>query len=108
MAIYMAGILLFGNEEDNAFEPQNQVMRVTRKLLRDASNPFAISDNEFRNLYRLTKDTSRLLIEELVPLMPEIVRRKTVIPHELQYIKKYEIKYNIYIYIYIYIYIKYM
>lgn len=52
MAIYMAGILLFGNEEDNAFEPQNQVMRVTRKLLRDASDPFAISDNEFRKLYR--------------------------------------------------------
>ncbi|CAL1678255.1 unnamed protein product [Lasius platythorax] len=82
MAIYMAAILLLGDEEDDAVE-HNQVMRVTRRILRDVSDPFSIPDNEFRKLYRLTKDTSRVLIEELVPFMPEI-SRKTAIPHELQ------------------------
>ena len=37
MAIYMAAILLLGDEEDDAFEPHNQVMRVTRRILRDVS-----------------------------------------------------------------------
>ncbi|KMQ81714.1 nuclease harbi1 [Lasius niger] len=82
MAIYMAAILLLGDEEDDAVE-HNQVMRVTRRILRDVSDPFSVPDNEFRKLYRLTKDTNRVLIEELVPFMPEI-SRKTAIPHELQ------------------------
>ncbi|XP_039303388.1 uncharacterized protein LOC120357293 [Solenopsis invicta] len=81
MAIYMAAILLL-DEEDEAFEPHNQVMRITRRILRDVSDPFSISDNEFRKLYRLTKDTTRMLIRELVPFMRQISRR-TAISHEL-------------------------
>ena len=53
MAIYMAAILLFDDEEDDAFEPHNnQFMRVTRRILRDATDPFSVSDNEFRKIYR--------------------------------------------------------
>jgi len=48
----MAAILLLDDEEDEAFEPHNQVMRITRKIFRDIVDPFSVPDNEFRKLYR--------------------------------------------------------
>lgn len=55
------------NEEDD--EPHDQIMRVTRRILRDVADPFSIPNNEFRELYGLTKDTTRVLIAELMPFM---------------------------------------
>jgi len=52
MAIYMAAILLLGDEEDDAYNQNIEVLRITRRRLRDASDPFSIPDNEFRKLYR--------------------------------------------------------
>lgn len=46
----MAAYLLFGDEDDA--EPYNQVMRITRKRLRDVSDPFSVPENEFRKLYK--------------------------------------------------------
>lgn len=40
------------NEENNVLEDRNKIMRLTRRTLRDTSNPFSISDNEFCKLYR--------------------------------------------------------
>lgn len=37
------------NEEDD--EPHDQIMRVTRRILRDVADPFSIPNNEFRELY---------------------------------------------------------
>ncbi|XP_067206716.1 putative nuclease HARBI1 [Linepithema humile] len=81
MAMYMAAILLL-DEEDDAFE-RNKIMRVTRRFLRNTLDPFSVSDNEFCKLYRLTKDATRVLIEELVPFMPQISRRNAI-SYELQ------------------------
>lgn len=50
MAIHMAAILLF-DEEDDIFEQQNNVMKITRRVLRDVTDPFSVSDNEFRALH---------------------------------------------------------
>ncbi|XP_018364360.1 PREDICTED: uncharacterized protein LOC108762058 [Trachymyrmex cornetzi] len=86
MAIYMAAILLGDNIEDNFednFEPNNQIMRIQRRILRDMSDPFSVPENEFRKLYRLTKNTTRILIEELVPHMP-LITRVTAISHVFQ------------------------
>lgn len=55
MTIYMIAILLLDDEEDDAFEPHNQVMRITRRIFRDVSDPFSDPDNEFRKLYRYIK-----------------------------------------------------
>jgi len=46
----MAAVLLLG--EDDVLEPRNEVMRVTRRLLRDVSDPFSNSENDFRKIYR--------------------------------------------------------
>lgn len=48
----MAAILLLGDEEDDVYNQNIEVLRITRKRLRDASDPFSIPDNEFRKLYR--------------------------------------------------------
>ena len=55
MAILIAGALLLEEQQDeeaDAFE-RNEIMRVTRRLLRDTLNPFSVSNSEFRKLYRL-------------------------------------------------------
>lgn len=52
MAVYMAAVLLLDDEEDDERNNRNNIMRVTRKLLRDAFDPFSISNHEFRKLYR--------------------------------------------------------
>lgn len=52
MAIYMAAILLFDDKEDDAYNQNIEVLRITRRRLKDASDPFSISDNEFSKLYR--------------------------------------------------------
>lgn len=47
MAMYMAAILFDDYNENN-----NQVMRITRRILRDVSDPFSVPANEFCKLYR--------------------------------------------------------
>jgi len=48
----MGAIILFGEEEDDVFQQRNNVRRIARRNLRDMSDSFSISDNEFKKLYR--------------------------------------------------------
>jgi len=48
----MEAIILFDEEEDDVFQQRNEIMRIARRNLRDMSDPFSISDNEFQKLYR--------------------------------------------------------
>jgi len=48
----MRAIILFGEEGNDVFQQRNEIMRIARKRLRDMSDPFSISDNEFQKLYR--------------------------------------------------------
>jgi len=52
MALYLGALLFFGEDEEPVFELHNRVMRIARRRLRDAPDPFSISDNEFKKLYR--------------------------------------------------------
>ena len=44
----MAAILLLDEEDEEAFE----LIKIIRRMLRDTTDPFTISENEFRRLYR--------------------------------------------------------
>lgn len=53
-------------------------LRVERRALRDHSNPFELPETEFRKHYRLSRDLTRNLIEELTPHL-NLGRRSTKI-----------------------------
>ncbi|XP_012285523.1 putative nuclease HARBI1 isoform X2 [Orussus abietinus] len=74
-------LMIFDDEWEQGNRPTS--MRMARRTLRDSSDPFAVPENEFRSLYRLSKDAVWALIDELRPFMP-VKRRITAIPIELQ------------------------
>ncbi|KAG8232041.1 hypothetical protein J437_LFUL014442 [Ladona fulva] len=53
------------------------------RSIRDKSDPFTVSDDIFKELYRVNKEMARGLVEELRPHMVE-ARRSTAIPIELK------------------------
>lgn len=40
-----------------------------RRLMRNSSDPFTLSDTHFKNSFRLTKEMAHYLIQQLVPHM---------------------------------------
>ncbi|RLU16480.1 hypothetical protein DMN91_010548 [Ooceraea biroi] len=61
---------------------ENRMLRI-RRHLRDISDPFSMPENEFRSIYRLSREAVRTLIEDLRPLLLPNTRRHAV-PVELQ------------------------
>ncbi|KAJ8917030.1 hypothetical protein NQ315_012948 [Exocentrus adspersus] len=55
------------NEEENRERLREQ--QIERRLFRDASNPFDLADEQFRRLFRLSKDLAQMLIDEINPFM---------------------------------------
>lgn len=41
--------------------------KIERRIMRNAGDPFTFSDQQFRNLYRLTKDMVHFIIMQLIP-----------------------------------------
>lgn len=62
---------------------QINLSRIKKRRLRDASNPFDVTDTEFRQHYRLHKVLAQRLIDELEPHMRE-AQRATAIPVNLK------------------------
>ncbi|XP_024882511.1 putative nuclease HARBI1 isoform X3 [Temnothorax curvispinosus] len=62
---------------------RNNTMLRIRRGLRDVSDPFAIPENEFRSLYRLSREAVQILIDDLRPLLPA-PRRRHATPVQLQ------------------------
>ncbi|KAG8234172.1 hypothetical protein J437_LFUL007330 [Ladona fulva] len=60
-----------------------QLNRKRLRRIRDESDPFAVSDETFKSLYRLSIEMARGLVEELRPHMVE-ARRSTSIPVEIK------------------------
>lgn len=58
-------------------------LRIIRKRLRDTSNPFEIQELQFIALYRLSKDATFALCENIRPFVPR-AKRLTAIPLELK------------------------
>lgn len=56
-------------ESDSSQENTN--MKLKRKRLRDECDAFSMSDAQFINRYRLSKELLRNLLEELKPYSPE-------------------------------------
>ena len=71
--------MLFTAEE---YDRRN-MLRIHRRKLRDATDPFDMPDSRFRELYRLSKTTANILLLELSPHMTKGVR-KTFIPQPLR------------------------
>jgi len=46
------GYYIIWRGKDDVFQQRNEVMRIARRSLRDMSDPFSISNNEFQKLYR--------------------------------------------------------
>ena len=59
----MFAMLLFTAEE---YDRRN-MLRIHRRKLRDATDPFDMPDSRFRELYRLSKTTANILLLELSP-----------------------------------------
>ncbi|KAK3918172.1 Putative nuclease [Frankliniella fusca] len=62
---------------------QQRAYSVHTRQLRDASDPYNMPENNFRGRYRLSRELSRALTEELRPLLRDGVRN-TSIPVELK------------------------
>ncbi|KYM94046.1 hypothetical protein ALC62_15337 [Cyphomyrmex costatus] len=77
-------------EEEHAVDRRK--LRILRKHLRDISDPFDLPEKQFRHLYRLSREATRVLCENLTEWIQPGVR-STAIPVEL--------KVNIYSYLYI-------
>ncbi|KAG5865249.1 hypothetical protein JTB14_038012 [Gonioctena quinquepunctata] len=58
-------------EEINEDGRLHQILQnnIERRIMRDESDPFSFSDNQFKSLYRLTKDMVNHLIQQLLPHM---------------------------------------
>lgn len=64
-------------------EDQRNFLRIHRKRLRDATDPFEIPESRFMELYRLNRTSATILLNELKPFMAEGVR-KTFIPQPIR------------------------
>lgn len=60
-----------------------QANKIMRRRIRDMVDPFALPENQFVGMYRLTKDMTRTLIEALEPHLP-LRRSPLAIPNELK------------------------
>lgn len=47
----------------------NEARRIERRRLRDQLNPFELRETEFRNLFRISRDMAKDLIDELAPFL---------------------------------------
>ncbi|XP_018367126.1 PREDICTED: uncharacterized protein LOC108763763 [Trachymyrmex cornetzi] len=66
-----------------AEEEERNMLKIRRRQLRDASNPFEILESQFIHLYRLTKDATLALRDFIQPHM-QVAIRLTAIPLELK------------------------
>lgn len=64
--------------DDAGAEEGMEVLRLERRALRDNSNPFEMPEAHFRKHYRLSRELTRTLIEQLTPHMNAGVRRTKV------------------------------
>ncbi|KAJ8909912.1 hypothetical protein NQ315_014919 [Exocentrus adspersus] len=63
-------------------ERRNEInqFNIERRIMRNDSDPFALSDNQFKNTFRLTKDMINYLFEQLLPHMRMDLRTNAVNP----------------------------
>ncbi|KAJ8727411.1 hypothetical protein PYW07_001530 [Mythimna separata] len=76
----MARLILLGHAEE--LRKQN-LLRVERRRLRDASNPLQLPEREFIANFRLSKDGFQQVLEELRSYLPQ-AQRKTAVRNELK------------------------
>ncbi|XP_055852488.1 putative nuclease HARBI1 [Episyrphus balteatus] len=62
---------------------RRNAMRIERRRLRDAQDPFEMPDEQFRAVYRFTRECAFKLIEEMSPHMAK-GQRKTFVPIPLR------------------------
>ncbi|KYN29917.1 Putative nuclease HARBI1 [Trachymyrmex cornetzi] len=80
--IAMCAIL---EEEERVHMEEKRALKLKWRFLRDVSNPFSTPENEFRQMYRLSRECARNLIEQLEPYMENVVNA-TAIPLHLNFI----------------------
>lgn len=88
----MARLILLGFAEE---QRKQNILRLERRRLRDASNPLQLPEREFIANFRLSKAGFQQVLEELRPFLPQ-ARRKTAVRNELKvstYLLEYLIKY---------------
>ncbi|XP_018392383.1 PREDICTED: putative nuclease HARBI1, partial [Cyphomyrmex costatus] len=66
-----------------AANEEKHLLRIERRQLRDATNPFGIPESQFISLYRLPKDAVLTLCENIQPYVQRAIR-PTAIPFELK------------------------
>ena len=76
----MAGAILWNFAEE---ERRKKALRVSRRAMRDASNPLALPHKEFVAQFRLTKEAFGELCREIIPIL-RAPKRNTMIRNELK------------------------
>ncbi|XP_067215635.1 putative nuclease HARBI1 [Linepithema humile] len=86
VALWFIAVNCVNEDDERKQERERQERRkigIIRKPLRDTSNPFDLSETQFRFLYRLSRQATRILCENLRQwVQPGI--RSTAIPTELK------------------------
>lgn len=58
-------------DKTNNLHDSSERSRVRKRQLRDASNPLALPEDEFRGLYRVSRQTCRRIMNMVIPYLPE-------------------------------------
>lgn len=66
-----------------ALHDSRNMLRIQRRFLRDTSNPLEIPEVRFIEIFRLKRETTKILIENLSPYMREGIRN-TFVPIPLR------------------------
>lgn len=57
------GLILFLDEERRANTVSRESLMTHRRLLRDQNNPFELSEERFRTLFRISKEIALVLVQ---------------------------------------------
>lgn len=71
-------ILVLGDAHD-----RRNMLRIHRRSLRDATDPFQIPEARFKELFRFSRDAAHELLEEISPFMKTGIRN-TFIPKSIR------------------------
>lgn len=74
----MARLALIFDILENSNRIDMRQRRNLRRMARYADNAFAMSDEEFKKCYRLSKELFEIVHKDLVPLLPRTTRRSDI------------------------------
>nr|XP_012217247.1 PREDICTED: uncharacterized protein LOC105669078 [Linepithema humile] len=83
LSLEVENLAILRHERERQRLAEIHASQIMRRRLRDMLDPFALPENEFMGMYRLTRNMTRILVETLEPyLSPR--RRALGIPNELK------------------------